>query len=134
MESGDRTASLAYIVSVLAIGVSGACGGAPSAEETAVLDPQAVRPFSVAVPEDVLSDLHARLERTRLPDQIPGTEWEYGTNRAYLEELLAYWYDDFDWRTQERRLNEWDQFKTEIDGVDLHFVHQRSNNPNGYFR
>ena len=92
-------------------------------------DPEAVRPFTIAVPDDVLDDLRMRLARTRLPDQIPGTDWDYGTNRAYLEELLSYWQDDFDWREQERSLNRFDHFKTSIDGLDIHFIHQRSPNP-----
>ena len=89
-------------------------------------DPEAIRPFEIAVPDAVLADLRDRLARTRLPDDLPGTEWDYGTNRAYLEELLAYWRDDFDWRAQEAMLNGFDQFKTTIDGLDVHFIHQRS--------
>ena len=89
-------------------------------------DAEAIRPFTIEIADEVLEDLNDRLARTRLPDQIPGTGWEYGTNRAYMEELLAYWQDDFDWRAQERRLNEFDHFKTVIDGVDVHFIHQRS--------
>jgi hypothetical protein len=90
---------------------------------------ESVRPFTIAVPDSVLTDLRARLARTREPDQIPGTAWTYGTDRAYLEGLLAYWRDGFDWRAQERRLNELDHFKTAIDGLDVHFVHQRSARP-----
>jgi len=85
-----------------------------------------IRPFTIAVPDSVLDDLQARLARTRIPDQIPGTGWEYGTDRAYMEELLAYWRQGFDWRAQERALNAFDQYKTAIDGLDVHFVHQRS--------
>ncbi len=88
-----------------------------------------VRPFTIAVPDAVLTDLRARLARARLPDQIPGTGWTYGTERAYLEGLLAYWRDGFDWRAQERMLNELDHYKTTIDDLELHFVHQRSPNP-----
>jgi pimeloyl-ACP methyl ester carboxylesterase len=98
-------------------------------DDPSVTEPGAVRPITIAVPDAVLDDLRERLERTRLPDQIPGTAWEYGTNRAYLEELLAYWRDDFDWRAQEAALNELDHFVTRIDGVDVHFVHQRSDEP-----
>ena len=90
--------------------------------------PEAVRPITIGVPDAVLDDLQDRLARARLPDQIPGTAWEYGTDGDYLVELLAYWQDGFDWRAQERRLNEFDHFLTEIDGVDVHFIHQRSPN------
>ncbi|MGE0158997.1 MAG: epoxide hydrolase family protein [Gemmatimonadales bacterium] len=100
------------------------------AEASAVADdPEAVRPFTIAVPDSVLDDLNARLARTRLPDEGPGEPWEYGTDRAYLEELIAYWREGFDWRAQERALNELDHFVTTIDGVDVHFVHARSENP-----
>ena len=92
-------------------------------------DRAAIRPITIAVPDAALDDLQARLARTRLPDQIPGTGWDYGTDGAYLEGLLAYWQDGFDWRAQERRINDLDNFVTSIDGVDVHFVHQRSTNP-----
>ena len=113
----------------------GACTADPSAEPGTVASPasaegqphaEAIRPFTIEIADEVLTDLDTRLARTRLPDQIPGTSWDYGMNRAYLEELLAYWQDGFDWRAQERRLNEFDHFKTVIDGVDMHFIHQRS--------
>ena len=97
--------------------------------DDSVLAADEIRAFEIAVPDSVLTDLRARLSGVRLPDQIPGTAWEYGTNRAYLEELLGYWRDEFDWRAQERRLNGFDHFRTAIDGVDVHFVHQRSEHP-----
>ncbi len=90
---------------------------------------EVIRPFSIAIPDETLEDLRARLQRARIPDEIPGTGWTYGTNRAYLQELIAYWRDGFDWRAQERRLNELDNFTTEIDGLELHFVHERSEDP-----
>ena len=95
-------------------------------EENAAEDPEAVRPFTIDVPDEVLADLKDRLSRTRLPDDLVGTEWDYGTNREYLEELLAYWRDDFSWRDQEWLLNGFDHFKIDIDGLDVHFIHQRS--------
>ena len=122
------------VVSVLAA----ACGGTESmgsADNTAVPvyavaaetgDPTAIRPFVVDVPEPVLEDLKTRLRRTRYPDEIPGSDWDYGTNSAYLKELVTYWAEEFDWREQERRINEFDHFKTNIDGLDIHFIHQRS--------
>ena len=92
------------------------------------IDPDAIRPFEINIPEATLVDLRLRLSQRRLPDQIAGTGWEYGTDRTYLEELLGYWEDGFDWRKQEAALNEFDQFKTSIDGLDIHFLHQRSAN------
>lgn len=86
-------------------------------------------PFRVDVPQAAIDDLRSRLANTRLPDQIPGTSWEYGTERSYLEELLAHWTNEFDWRAQEARINAFDQFTTVIDDVDTHFIHQRSANP-----
>ena len=85
-----------------------------------------VEPFRIAVPDAVLTDLRERLARTRFPDEIPDSGWTYGTNLAYLKELVAYWRDKYDWRAAERRLNQFDQFTTTIDGLDIHFIHQRS--------
>lgn len=92
-------------------------------------DAEAVRPFTIDVPEAVLEDLKRRLGQTRFPDEIEGAGWDYGTNLAYLHELVTYWRDGFDWRAQERRLNQFSQYKTRIDGLDVHFVHQRSEEP-----
>ena len=95
-------------------------------EESAPVDPEAVRPFAINVPQLALDDLQERLARTRFPDEIEGADWDYGANLAYMKELVEYWQTEFDWRQQERRLNEFDQFKTVIDGLDIHFIHQRS--------
>ena len=84
-----------------------------------------IEPFEIAVEESVLEDLRERLARTRFPDQIEGTGWEYGTPVAYLRELCAYWLDEYDWRAAEARLNRLDHFRTEIDGQSIHFVHAR---------
>jgi pimeloyl-ACP methyl ester carboxylesterase len=86
-------------------------------------------PFKVQVPDSVLADLNQRLAQTRFPAEIANSGWDYGTNLAYLKELVAYWRDKYDWRAAERRLNQFDQFTTNIDGVDIHFIHQRSKNP-----
>ena len=89
----------------------------------------AIFPFEIDIPQADIDDLKARLANARLPAQIPGTGWEYGTNAAYLKELVDYWQNDFDWRAQERELNQFDQFITNIDEVPIHFIHQRSSNP-----
>src|SRR5262245_59273438 len=90
----------------------------------------AVRPFKIHVDDSVLADLKQRLARTRFPGEIGGSSWAYGTNLAYLKDLVAYWRDKYDWRAAERRLNQFDQFTTTIDGLDIHFIHQRSRNAN----
>ena len=89
-----------------------------------------ILPFEIQVSDAAIEDLQRRLAATRMPDQLRQTSWEYGTDSSYLAELLSYWRNDFDWREQESQLNQFDQFKTEIDGLDMHFIHQRSENPN----
>ena len=91
-----------------------------------------IDPFTINVPDSILTDLTSRLARTRMPDEPDGAGWQLGTNQAYLRQLVDYWRDDFDWRAQERRLNRFDQFKTTIDGLDIHFVHQRSKEPGAF--
>ena len=81
-------------------------------------------PFRLAVPEEVLSDLRARLERTRWPDEIAGSDWRYGSNLAYVQALVEHWRDGFDWRAQEDELNAFDQYRVPLGEVDLHFLHQ----------
>lgn len=98
--------------------------GAPSVSNT-----NSVTPFRINVPEAALTDLKDRLARTRFPSEIDGAGWEYGTNLAYLKDLVTYWRTKYNWRDQERRLNQLPQFTTSIDGVDIHFVHQRSSRP-----
>ncbi len=89
----------------------------------------AILPFNIEVDDRVLTDLKQRLSMARFPDAIPGTGWDYGTDTAYLKELVEYWRTRYDWRAQERRLNQFDHFKTNIDGLDIHFIHQRAMAP-----
>jgi len=90
-----------------------------------------VEPFSVHVDDRVLSDLRARIRNTRWPDPAPGATWEQGIDLGYLRQVLAYWADEFDWRAQERKLNELEHFRVELDGVRIHFVHQRARRGRG---
>ncbi len=89
-------------------------------------EPEAIRPFTIQVDDATLDDLQRRLAQTRWPDQIEGTGWEYGVDQKFMRELVEYWRTKYDWREQERRLNAFPQFKTRIDGIDLHFLHVRS--------
>jgi pimeloyl-ACP methyl ester carboxylesterase len=90
---------------------------------------QNVERFRVSVPRGVLIDLDERLQRTRWPDQLPGTGWTYGTDTAYLRELVSYWQRDFDWRAQEARLNAFENYRAQVGGMRIHFVHARSRDP-----
>lgn len=85
-----------------------------------------IRPFEIDISQDILTDLRERLARARMPDEPEDVGWDLGMNQAYLTPLIEYWRDEFDWRAQERRLNAFDHFTTEIDGLDIHFIHQRS--------
>jgi pimeloyl-ACP methyl ester carboxylesterase len=78
------------------------------------------------VPDQVLIDLRRRLAETKWPDQIPGTTWEYGADIKKVRELADYWQNNYDWRAQEAKINQFDQFITEIDGQQIYFIHQRS--------
>src|SRR5436309_1143186 len=91
---------------------------------------QAIVPFKIQVPDSVLAELKRRLAQARFADEFQDAGWDYGTNLAYLKSIVEYWRDRYDWRAQEKRLNAFDQFKTSIDGVDIHFIHQRSKNAN----
>ena len=85
-----------------------------------------VRPFRIDVPDAVLDDLRARLSRTRWPEPECVDDWSQGMPLAYTRELAEYWGQRYDWRSREAALNRFDQFITEIDGLDIHFIHQRS--------
>ena len=88
-----------------------------------------IRPFEINVPDRALADLRARLTNTRWPKQLPGEPWSRGVPVDYLQKLSAYWADEFDWRTTERHLNSYPQYRTEIDGQRFHFLHVRSPQP-----
>ena len=89
----------------------------------------AITPFQIAVPSAELDDLRARLARTRWPDEIEGAGWSYGTDLHYLRELCGYWEREFDWCKQEAALNTFHNFRTQIGGLGLHFVHERASRP-----
>ncbi|BCQ08654.1 epoxide hydrolase [Mycobacterium heckeshornense] len=85
-----------------------------------------VRPYRIDIPDDVLDDLRFRLARTRWPDAECVDDWSQGMPLGYTRDLAGYWADGYDWRSREAALNRFDQFITEIDGLDIHFIHQRS--------
>ena len=85
-----------------------------------------IRPFHVDVPQEALDDLRRRIEATRLPSEELVTDRSQGVQLATIQELARYWTTDYDWRNVEAKLNALPQFTTEIDGVDIHFIHVRS--------
>jgi len=89
----------------------------------------AIRPFRIDIPEEALDDLRLRLERTRWPEAETVDDWSQGIPLDYTRALCAYWADGYDWRATEARLNTFPQFITEIDGLDIHFIHVRSPHP-----
>lgn len=85
-----------------------------------------MRPHRVHMPEDRLAELRSRVAGTRLPPQLPGERWDRGVPLDYLSSLARHWSKDYDWRALEDRLNAYPQFVTEIEGLDIHFLHVRS--------
>jgi epoxide hydrolase len=88
-----------------------------------------VRPFRIEIQPPVLDDLHDRLRRTRWPEPETVDDWSQGTPLAYARELCRYWLEDYDWPAAQDRLNQFPQFITAIDGLDIHFIHVRSPRP-----
>ena len=93
--------------------------------------PMHITPFTIRVPDEVLSDLRTRISNTRWPDQAPGAAWAQGTDLDYLKRLLGYWANGFDWLAQERRLNTFKHFRAELGDIHIHFVHERAREGNG---
>jgi pimeloyl-ACP methyl ester carboxylesterase len=89
-----------------------------------------IQPFTIAVPQATLDDLHARLARTHWPDEAENSGWNYGANPGYLKELVDYWQHSYDWRAQEAKLNQFAQFRADIDSQRIHFLHVRGKGPN----
>jgi epoxide hydrolase len=88
-----------------------------------------IRPFTIDVPQSVLDDLHARLERTRWPEPLPAGGWNAGVDIDYIRGLCDYWRTGYDWRAAEAALNRYPQFLCAVDGVDFHFWHVRGQSP-----
>ena len=85
-----------------------------------------VRKFEIHVDDEILTDLNDRLARTRWPDSEPVDDWTQGIPLQYVQDLCAYWQTDYNWRATEEALNAIPQYTTEIDGLEIHFLHLRS--------
>ncbi|MGH9047799.1 MAG: epoxide hydrolase family protein [Acidimicrobiales bacterium] len=88
-----------------------------------------IAPFRIEIADDVLEDLARRLAETRWPEAEPVGDWSQGVPLAYLRDLCRYWAEHYDWRSRERRLNAFAQYRTEIDHLGIHFVHVPSPEP-----
>src|SRR2546423_14951897 len=113
--------------------VASAAAGAASllpAQASAAPDNAAIRPFHINVPEEELVDLRRRIAATRWPERETVTDATQGVQFETTRELARYWATDYDWRKVEARLNALPQFITEIDGLDIHFIHVRSKHEN----
>lgn len=86
-----------------------------------------IAPYRLNVADGVLDDLRRRVSSTRWPSAAPGPDWQLGADLEYLRTLANYWADGFNWRAAEDRINSYQQFLAEIDGVSIHFVHSRAN-------
>ena len=85
-----------------------------------------ITPFRIEASDEELEDLRRRLRATRWPERETVSDWSQGIPLAYVQEVCAYWAEKYDWRTREQQLNALPQWKTEIEGLDIHFVHERS--------
>jgi pimeloyl-ACP methyl ester carboxylesterase len=88
------------------------------------------RPLTIDVPQADLDDLHSRLDRIRWPHDVGNPDGRYGAPRDYIEGLISYWRNDYDWRAVEAQMNSYDQQVVEIDGVPIHFMRVPGKGPN----
>jgi pimeloyl-ACP methyl ester carboxylesterase len=99
-----------------------------SSEQKAEKD--AIRPFRVNVPEEEVTELRRRIKATRLPEKETVSDFSQGVQLAFIQALARYWATEYDWRKVEAKLNSYPNFITEIDGLDIHFIHVRSKHEN----
>jgi pimeloyl-ACP methyl ester carboxylesterase len=130
----ERTAFTAaaaglFVLGVLATGAR-AAEAASAAERDPATDDPSIRPFHFHASDEALADLRRRIAATRWPSRELVTDATQGVQLATIRELARRWQTDYDWRKAEARLNAWPQFVTNIDGVDIHFIHVRSKHPN----
>src|SRR6266404_5340919 len=126
--------SLASRVAVASLAFATAVIPAPAADHSGAAaakdGPAAIRPFHIHVPEKTLTDLRRRINATTWPEKELVTDTSQGVQLATMQKLARYWATDYDWRKCETKLNALPQFVTTIDGLDIHFIHVRSKNPN----
>jgi pimeloyl-ACP methyl ester carboxylesterase len=112
-----------------ALKLIGAAGAWPAFAPAVGVAQSDISPFKIQVSDDELVDLRRRLSNIRWPPDATGKPWSMGTDRAYMQKLVAYWKDRYDWRKQEADLNTFPQYTTVINGYKIHFIHQKASNP-----
>jgi pimeloyl-ACP methyl ester carboxylesterase len=125
LAAGATVASLSFAAAVIPAWAADSAGAAATAD-----GPDAIRPFHVHFPEADLVDLRRRIAATRWPDKETVSDASQGVQLATMKELAQYWATDYDWRKCEAKLNALPQFVTNIDGLDIHFIHVRSKEKN----
>ncbi len=121
--SSDRRT---FLAGCAAVGASGLL----ATQARAAADPNAIRAFHVSVPQEQLADLRRRIAATKWPERETVTDPTQGVQLATIQKLARYWATDYDWRKTEAKLNALPNFMTEIDGLDIHFIHVRSKHEN----
>jgi pimeloyl-ACP methyl ester carboxylesterase len=129
--SGSEIIDRRQLLSTAAAGIAAAgAAGFVAAPAAAAATGEAIRPFRISIPEKDIVDLRQRLAATRWPDKETVADDSQGVPLATMQELVRHWQTDYDWRKIEARLNALPQFITEIDGLDIHFIHVRSAHEN----
>jgi pimeloyl-ACP methyl ester carboxylesterase len=128
--SSDPTRRSVLAISAAGVGVSALAGSGQGQPAKAGADGKAIRPFSFKAPEAELTDLRRRVKATRWPERETVKDDTQGVQLATTQKLAEYWATGYDWRKVEARLSALPQFITEIDGLDIHFIHVRSKHPN----
>jgi pimeloyl-ACP methyl ester carboxylesterase len=123
--ANHRRILVPFVVVVVSSGVAAA--QSPTAAPAAG---KAIRPFHINIPKEAVADMLKRVAATRWPEKETVTDASQGVQLATMKKLADYWAKDYDWRKTEAKLNSYPQFVTNIDGVDIHFIHVRSKNPN----
>ena len=88
--------------------------------------------FDISVENSTLDQLRDRLINTRYPDEITGSGWNYGTDLSYLKELVQYWHSDFNWSKQQALINSFSHFRTTVDDINIHFIHEKGKGPDPF--
>jgi pimeloyl-ACP methyl ester carboxylesterase len=130
IEAVDHNRRRLLGMAAMGIVVAGAANLLPSQLAAAAPAGDGIRPFRVHVPEEQLADLRRRIAATRWPDQETVTDGSQGPQLEKFRDVIRHWGTDYDWRKVEARLNALPMFITEIDGVDIHFIHVRSKHEN----